>query len=118
VITDLFTIGEEAASICPLNTLIIYQAWAYGANDLVAVKNGQKNPWDITPYATWNSDLPWSNDLHHVGQVSWDPQTRRLYVIAQNADDAYPVVHAFKVNAGSGSSDTTPPAAPITLNTR
>jgi hypothetical protein len=32
--------------------------WAYDANDLVAVKNGQKNPWDIVPYASWTTGFP------------------------------------------------------------
>jgi hypothetical protein len=96
----------------------LYQVWAYDANDLIAVKNGQKYPWDILPYATWNFDLPGSNSLHHVGEAAWDPQTRRLYLAARNSDDAYLVVHAFKVNAGGGSGDNTPPAPPKNLRTR
>ena len=30
-----------------------HQVWAYDANDLLSVKNGQKQPYDITPYAIW-----------------------------------------------------------------
>lgn len=32
--------------------------WAYDLNDLVAVKNGTKNPWDVLPYANFSLTLP------------------------------------------------------------
>ena len=35
-----------------------YQVWAYNANDFLAVEDGQMQPWEVQPYATWNLDFP------------------------------------------------------------
>jgi hypothetical protein len=78
-----------------------YQIWAYDANDLRAVKNGQKHPWDIKPYTVWNFNLPFerSTDRHNIGGAAYDPATQRIYV-SQMCEDAgcNPIIHVFKVN--------------------
>ncbi len=76
--------------------------WAYDANDLLAVKNGQKNMWDITPYAAWQLQLPVASAGHGVGGAAYDPSTQTIYISALKADPgggyfAGPVVYAFKV---------------------
>jgi hypothetical protein len=85
--------------------------WAYDANDLLSVKNGQKNPWDIRPYAVWALDLPdtGGNDLQGV---AYDPATRRLYVSQSYGDGASPLIHVFSISTGG---DTTVPAPPRNL---
>jgi hypothetical protein len=35
-----------------------YQVWAYDVLDLIAVKNGQLQSWEIQPYDVWTFDLP------------------------------------------------------------
>src|SRR2546423_14916678 len=39
------------------------QVWAYDANDLVAVKAGQKQSYQVMPYAVWQLD-PSVQDVH------------------------------------------------------
>jgi hypothetical protein len=77
-----------------------YQIWAYDANELVAVKNGVKQQWAVTPYAVWNFSLPFenANDAHLIGGAAYDPQTHKLY-ISQQCADAYctPIIHVFQV---------------------
>ncbi len=48
--------------------------WAYDVNDLVAAKNGQKNPWDVLPYTGWIMGQA-------GGGVAWDPATRTAYFL-------------------------------------
>jgi hypothetical protein len=99
----------------------VYQVWAYNGADLLAVKNGQKQPWDIKPYAIWKLSLPFgsSNDSHVIGGAAYDPQTRNIFISQMFTDgsDARPVIHVFTVNVGTTPppSDTIPPAAPAGL---
>ena len=41
-----------------------YYVWAYDANDLAAVKAGQKQPWEVKPYAVWPFSLPFGETAH------------------------------------------------------
>lgn len=80
-----------------------YQVWAYDLNDLVAVKNGTKNPWDVTPYATWTLSLPNSFvSLNGIGGVAYDEKNQTIYLSQMKADvDGYSsrsLIHAYKVN--------------------
>jgi hypothetical protein len=85
--------------------------WAYDANDFVAVKNGQKNPWDLKPYATWTLAAPMmSNDASAILGATYDPATRRLYVSLGDADGRAPVVAVYQLAGESGSVNENPPA--------
>jgi hypothetical protein len=81
--------------------------WAYDANDLISVKNGQKNPWDVLPYATWSLNSTGSG----VNGAAYDPSTGRIYLSVGFEDGTMPLIHVFKVNV-AGQGDTTPPSAP------
>ena len=35
-----------------------FQVWAYNANDLLAVKNGTLQPWQVQPYDVWKFNVP------------------------------------------------------------
>lgn len=83
----------------------VYQVWAYNANDLLAVKNGQLQPWQVRPYDVWTFDLPYPENSKHIGGVAYDAASGRIYVSQQLADDAKPVIHVFQV----APSDTQPP---------
>jgi hypothetical protein len=89
--------------------------WAYDANDLLAVKNGQKNPWEVTPYATWSPNFPTGG--YQVNGAAYDPSTGRIYVAVMWEDGSMPLIHVLKVNV-PGGGDTTPPSAPRNLRTR
>jgi hypothetical protein len=95
--------------------------WAYDANDLLSVKNGQKNPWDIRPYAVWPLNLPVDTGSNDIQGAAYDPATRRLYVSQSYGDgafpqspayDARPLIHVFLISTGG---DTLAPAPPRNL---
>lgn len=79
----------------------VYQVWAYDANDLLAVKQGSKQPYEVQPYAVWAFNLPFENssDQHLLGGAAYDPASNRIY-ISQRCEDANcaPVIQVFKVN--------------------
>src|SRR5262249_39590976 len=80
-----------------------WQAWAYDAKDLVAVKNGKKNPWDLKPYATWNFGFPIPNGEKYMGGVAFDPSSGRLYFseLRQDTTDRYayaPLIQVFQLS--------------------
>jgi len=59
-----------------------HRVWAYDANDLVSVKQGKKQPWEIVPYATWT--LTEMNNTGgatiKTGGMTYDPISRRVYM--------------------------------------
>jgi hypothetical protein len=83
----------------------VYKVWAYDANDLLAVKNGTRNPSSLDPYATWEFTTPTGpvpNWLHRVAGAAFDPATDRLYIklMDQWTVDAFEprsIVHVFQV---------------------
>lgn len=75
-----------------------YYVWAYDANDLAAVKAGQKEPWDVKPYATWPLTLPFSTEGSAVlNGATYDAQTGRIFVSQGFADGDLPVIHVFHI---------------------
>ncbi|OGO25646.1 MAG: hypothetical protein A2W33_09375 [Chloroflexi bacterium RBG_16_52_11] len=90
----------------------VYQVWAYDVNDFIAVKNAQKNPWDVMP-TVWTFEVPIQSS--RAGGVAYDPSTQRIYLVAPRAEypGAYPVIHVFQVQAGTTVSP--PPTPPTNL---
>lgn len=80
-----------------------YYVWAYNLTDLVAVKNGTKNPYDVVPYATWPiPDIPNANAFGRfsVTGQTYDPATNRIFVIQRFAYGEFsrrPIIHVFQV---------------------
>lgn len=76
-----------------------YQWLAYDLNDLVAVKNGTKQPWEPTPYAHWQQTLPTSRLQTQVGGMAYDRTNKRLYVVQAlaftGALSLTPIIHVF-----------------------
>jgi len=68
--------------------------WAYNAHDLVAVRNGQKTPQSVQPYAIWDSG---AGDLvpNGIGGACINGDT--LYVMQRQVEGALPVIHVFRV---------------------
>ena len=62
--------------------------WAYDANDLLAVKQGTKQPWDVQPYAKWTlPGMPIDGVTNLMRAGYYDPATRRLYVGSTDSHD-------------------------------
>jgi hypothetical protein len=83
-----------------------YQILAYDANDLLKVKNGKMNPWEVQPY---NAGAPWV--LHEFdgedprgSAVALDPQEGRLYV--RVAVGTSPIIDVYEVTV------PVPPSSP------
>jgi hypothetical protein len=83
--------------------------WAYDANDLVRVKQGKAQPWDIRPYATWTLAAPFMSQARTAIQgATFDPATRRLFVSLGFADGTAPVVAVYRLEVGSTAPAQTP----------
>ena len=84
--------------------------WAYDQQDLIDVKNGTKQYYQIKPYDVWTLDFPsqYLPDFKGgtggmVGVASHDPAAKRIYVALRDSDmvrlgfqDLYfPMIHVF-----------------------
>lgn len=89
-----------------------YYAWMYDANDLVAVKNGAKNPWDVRPYYNGVITLPFKNAAWRpeINGATYDASTNRIYISQYLADQANPVIHAFQIQLANVGVPPSPPA--------
>lgn len=85
-----------------------HQVWAYDANDLVAVKNGTRQPWEVRPYAVWRLPEMNNNGSATIAGATYDPATRRVYIT--EAYSYNPLVHVYEVTVGN--TETAPPPSP------
>jgi hypothetical protein len=75
----------------------VHMIWAYNARDLVAVKNGQREPWQVVPYATWSFETPFSIPAHVVTGVAYDPAQQRIFLSMGEQDAPRPLIHVFDI---------------------
>ena len=75
----------------------VHEVWAYDVLDLIAVRRGKKQPWDVKPYATWSFDLPFQQPARLLLGAAYDDVHHRLFVSAASEDDARPVIHVFRL---------------------
>ena len=73
----------------------VHQVWAYDAVELVAVKQGAKQPWQVRPYATWTLSEMDAGGGATIRGAAYDPATRRVYVTEGFGDT--PVVHVYRL---------------------
>lgn len=81
----------------PHSTAYRYRIWAYDANDLLAVRNGQRRTFDPRPYAIW--DLPEVSQVDPSGAIAgatFEPTTRRIYITVNQGTN--PRVDVYQVN--------------------
>jgi hypothetical protein len=83
----------------------VYLALAYDALELLQVKAGQKQPWEIVPYAEWQLTLPFAQEGADLLGAAYDPDTQRIYLSQDGGDRPgccgyLPVVHVYQVSAG------------------
>jgi hypothetical protein len=58
--------------------------WLWDVNDLLAVKNGEMQPFDVRPYAY--GEFPTPFETRTLGGGSFDPASGKLYLTVQRAD--------------------------------
>ncbi len=88
--------------------------WAYDVQDLIAVKNGSKNPWDVRPYDSWTFNYPTSAGSNYNLGVAYDQSSQKIYVVQNHGDPTVydpPIVHVYQLNV-SGVPNPTPPSTP------
>jgi hypothetical protein len=79
-----------------------YQIWAYDLNELAAVREGRKQPWEVMPYGVWPFELPIPEIHAKLGGVAYDSQRQVLYISQLLADkDTFAnraLIHALRVS--------------------
>lgn len=75
-----------------------HMVWAYDANDLLQVRQGLKAPWDVMPYGSWYlTDMDNNSGDSPMTSATYDPATRRFYVVAR-ANGTTPTVHVYEIS--------------------
>lgn len=71
--------------------------WAYSTDDLLSVYNGDKEPWDVTPYSHWALDLPYTDETSTclLGGAAYDPAKQRVYISFLRVNSERPVIHVY-----------------------
>ncbi|MBI5385530.1 MAG: hypothetical protein HZA90_12695 [Verrucomicrobia bacterium] len=89
-----------------------HQVWAYDANELVQVKRGEKQPWEVVPYQVWSlDDLDTSGEADLAG-AGFDPATGRLY-LAQNYGEE-PRIDVYEIRVPAACRACEAPPLPLT----
>jgi hypothetical protein len=92
------------------------QVTAFDANDLLAVKRGTKQPYQVQPYAFWTLPGPSSSCATFSGYtdggycLAYDHATRRIYAVLDQGEQ--PGVHVWQVAAGSPTPAPSAPSNP------
>jgi hypothetical protein len=78
-----------------------YYVWAYDALDLLAVRDGLRQPWEVRPYATWILDIPFkpSSGAAVINGAAYDSTSGRVYVSQAYGDRSLPLIHVFRVGS-------------------
>jgi len=96
--------GESGNGAAPYRR----QITAFDANDLLAVKNGKKNPWEIRPYAWWVVPGPTETcATFRYSGLAYDPTSRRIFGAFHYGSS--PEIHVWKVSGEPGEAPPSPP---------
>lgn len=108
--------GHIAGGPCAYDASDYYNYyWLWDVNDLLAVKNGTKNEYDIRPYAYGEFDVPFQYDnykdtaeFHEIIGGCYDKESGLLYLTIKNglSISAYgylPVIVAYKIDVPTES---------------
>ena len=86
--------GEQGEGAKPYRR----QVTAFDANDLLAVKNGTKQPYEIRPYTWWELSGPQDScGKFQASGLAYDPATNRIYAALYYGSN--PQIHVWRVNA-------------------
>jgi hypothetical protein len=78
-----------------------HQVWAYDALDLLAVKDGQKETWEIQPYGVWQILSMDASGGATIRGAAIDPASGRVYITEGYGED--PQVHVYEITPGWAS---------------
>ena len=86
-----------------------YEVWAYDANDLLKVKQGQEAPQAVKPYAVWALNPPINpGNTDYIGGVAYNSTTNRLYISQECVDtNCSPIIAVYQINLSGTASMTT-----------
>ncbi len=81
----------------------VYLVLAYDALDLLSVKTGEKQMWEILPYGVWELNFPFANDNPGILGAAYDPSTQKIYISQDGGDKPgccghLPLIHVYHVN--------------------
>lgn len=90
-----------------------YQVLAYDAQDLLSVKDGMKEMWEILPYGVWQLNFPFANDNPNILGAAYDPATQRIYISEDGGDTPgccghLPIIHVYHVDTIQSVAPTAP----------
>ncbi len=86
--------------------------WAYDVNDLLLVKSGQKQTWEIFPYAMWEITLPFQTGHRRISGVGYDSSTKTIFMTADYNDGSAPLIYVFQINNATPVPTPTPTPVP------
>ena len=76
----------------------VHQIWAYDALDLLRVKAGELQAWDLRPYAVWHLPEMDQTGAATLSGATYDADTGRLYVTEGFGEDAdRHRVHVYRI---------------------
>jgi len=76
------------------------QVWLYDVRDLLRVKAGEIEYWEVRPYYSGvfgNVTAPFQTNGARIYGATYDPTRRIIYLSAQSTDGGYPLIHAYSV---------------------
>jgi len=73
----------------------VHQVWAYDALDLLAVRDGTKQPWEPQPYALWHLDEMDLSGSATIAGAAYDPASGRVFITERYGEE--PVVHVYQI---------------------
>ena len=79
----------------------------YSPADMKDRLDGNREPWEVLPYASWRPDERYQ-DQSEFGGLAFDPGTGRMYVVEKLGAGGNAVVHVWKL--GDGGEPPPPPA--------
>jgi hypothetical protein len=91
--------------------------WFYDINDITAVRQGKKNPWEPQPYTIFNLENFFfkKNICGGIGGITYDATKKRIFLVEDKADstissyDLTPIIHVFQVVDSGLPEDSIPP---------
>jgi hypothetical protein len=89
----------------------VHQVWAYDALDLLAVKDGTRQPWEVKPYALWQlGEMDASGGADMAG-MTYDPDSGRVYITEMYGES--PAVHVYQIESDGNPVYTNPVYLPF-----
>ncbi len=83
------------------------RVWAYDVNDLIAVKNRRRQPWELRPYATWDLGAPLASA--QILGAAYDPSTRRIFLSQYHGDGTQPLIRVYTVTTDAAAPSSARP---------